>query len=401
MSERKGELENWRLNMPVTRQQETTGIIKFLTLRRDIMRIFIKVSKVQTFLLGIMMMAALLSCSSYVQASQSGDYFNVSEKDTKLIEYLPNFVSGEKGVRFLSRDQSGNYIDMMKNTFGYPNWLWVTPTRQYPNIWNIDVENEKIGAHPSAVVGSGYADLDSIVAVKLNNDFGNINVTGFAGNDNKGQVKHYIYIGENGYLNPLWESESGGAFNINVPYKNGDHLYFAVDAEDDDYYDWAYWQNIHIKGGTTSNVGRTSFFLLAANDPSQMDYLDTGIYVNESESYRITATGRARCDDSQNYTDADGNLWTGASKHEQKSDPSCAVPTASIGTLIGVLKDSEDNPVGTPFMLSSSGVATFKLSGTLVLAYNDYPGQYKDNSGAYFVTIEKITTNTSAFFTTN
>ena len=48
----------------------------------------LEISKMNTFLISIMMMAILLCCSSQVQASQSGDYtYNVTDGAAQITGY--------------------------------------------------------------------------------------------------------------------------------------------------------------------------------------------------------------------------------------------------------------------------------------------------------------------------
>lgn len=174
---------------------------------------------------------------------------------TKLIDYLPAEVNGENGVTFETRDEYGNYKDMIKvdnyiDKESHVYWGTDNPYYYLPAILNIDKDNEQFLAHPSAVTNAG-SNLDNITCVKLNGDYGKVNLSGTANLDGtNGSVRFYIYKGKDNYNNPLWQSTDGGDFNLDIPYSDGDELYFGVDANGDDLYDWAIWKNIRFQGET-------------------------------------------------------------------------------------------------------------------------------------------------------
>lgn len=171
---------------------------------------------------------------------------------TKLTDYLPNIVNGEKGVTFQTRDQYGIYKNMIKvdkdvDAGSHIYWGTDNPYYYLPSIVNIDAANEEFLAHPSAINGAG-ANLDNVTCVKLNGNYGKVNVSGTASLDNSnGSVIFYIYKGKDNYDKPLWKSIDGGNFNLDIPYNEGDELYFAVNANGKDLYDWAIWKKVRFQ----------------------------------------------------------------------------------------------------------------------------------------------------------
>ncbi|BAH06874.1 Ig-like domain-containing protein [Clostridium kluyveri] len=176
----------------------------------------------------------------------------IQDNVTKLIDYLPTTVNGEKGVTFETRDQHGVYKNMIKvdkyiDEESHVYWGTDNPYYYLPAILNVDMDNEQFLAHPSAINNAGV-NLDNITCVKLNGNYGKVNVSGIANlNNSSGSVRFYIYKGKDNYSKPLWQSINGGDFNLDIPYNDGDELYFGVDANGDDLYDWAIWQNVRFQ----------------------------------------------------------------------------------------------------------------------------------------------------------
>lgn len=130
------------------------------------------------------------------------------------------------------------------------------------------------------------------------------------------------------------------------------------------------------------------FVVSALRDPVITGYLDTGISLRTGQSIIITATGRAKFASSWNQeTDPDGNLYdtrTG-NKIGQRYDGSALLRSSPIGTLLGAINN--DGVISNPFALGTSVNFQAPSDGVLMLAYNDNPNQYYNNSGYYTVSI--------------
>ena len=101
-----------------------------------------------------------------------------------------------------------------------------------------------INTHPTAISQVGL-EADTIIRITIPGEGGIVQVNGSAGED-QGNVRFYIFKGEENYNNPLWSSWDGGVFNLSVPYSSGDQLFFATDAGGNDVNDWAYWSGIQL-----------------------------------------------------------------------------------------------------------------------------------------------------------
>jgi PA-IL-like protein len=112
----------------------------------------------------------------------------------------------------------------------------------------------------------------------------------------------------------------------------------------------------------------------------------TGVNVAVGDTYRMSATGSGQNgydsgDACSGYvtTHPDGSQNLGSHECAPKYDPSAALPTAAIGQLIWRIGNGPWQAAPASF--------TATIAGLLILAYNDDPGQYGDNSGFYTATV--------------
>ena len=148
------------------------------------------------------------------------------------------------------------------------------------------------------------------------------------------------------------------------------------------------------------------FVVSALKDPVKTGYLDTGISLETGQSIIITATGRAKYATSRSQeTNPDGNLYdTITGKYiGQRYDGSALLNTSPIGTLLGAMNNN--GVITRPFALGTNVSFEAPSDGTLLLAYNDNPNQYYNNSGYYTVsvsyeTVSDIAGRNVAFTTT-
>jgi hypothetical protein len=134
------------------------------------------------------------------------------------------------------------------------------------------------------------------------------------------------------------------------------------------------------------------FVVSALIDPVKTGYFDTGISLETGQSIIITATGRAKYATSRSQeTDPDGNLYdtiTGE-KIGQRYDGSALLNTSPIGTLLGAMNNN--GVITRPFALGTNVSFEAPSDGILLLAYNDNPNQYYNNSGYYTVSVSHET----------
>jgi hypothetical protein len=117
------------------------------------------------------------------------------------------------------------------------------------------------------------------------------------------------------------------------------------------------------------------------------------IDVVEGEHLAITATGSASygyqggADENGNnagesMVDPAGELSIGGTAVDPKIDDSAMLPSAAVGSLIAQVDG------GAWFEVGDSWQGDAPASGTLLLAFNDEPNSYSDNSGSYRVQID-------------
>jgi len=112
----------------------------------------------------------------------------------------------------------------------------------------------------------------------------------------------------------------------------------------------------------------------------------TGVNVTVGDAYRISATGSGQNGDNSGdacsgyvITHPDGSRSLDGQGCAPKYDSSAALPTAPIGLLIWRIGNGPWQAAPASFTASTAGL--------LILAYNDDPGQYGDNSGSYKATV--------------
>lgn len=223
---------------------------------------------------------------------------------TRLIDFAPKTINGENGVYYLLKYTDGNYSELpylSDYTFGVPN----TSIPGIPGIRYVNSETETIYAHPGAIYGMGI-EADIVIAVTLNESYKDLHLTGDAGKDN-GHMRFYIYKGENNFNTPLWESWDSGHFDLTIPYSEGEKLYFAVDAGDDDYYDWSYWNDIHFNEESIMKITNPS-------NGHQYAIINDSIFWGDAKSYCENIGGHLATITSQEEQDFINQIMKGAPK---------------------------------------------------------------------------------------
>ena len=222
--------------------------------------------------------------SSYLLSVNEPDEGLIRDTKTSLAQLFPKTTQGENGISLMSLDGSGNHFELSYISdyfFGSVGAPW-----NIPKIYAIDPVNGIIGVEPSAVSQVG-AEKDAVIKTILNGDYGKVRVTGEAYIDG-GATRFYIYKSFAGYTSPIWEANNSGAFDLLVPYSDGDELFFAVDAGADDVNDWARWKNIcfettdydgvfNIESGTGSGTG--------------FSFSDPNLTITDSGNYLIYGVG--------------------------------------------------------------------------------------------------------------
>lgn len=165
------------------------------------------------------------------------------------MDYFPRKLSGEHGIYAQYRGTDGLYVDLAYEQ----DYMFITPNVPFlvPRVGVTDFAAGLVHAHPSAVIQVGYK-RDAIVRVTLHGASGAVRVTGegirLAG---ASSMRFYIYKGAGAYSAPLWQAWDGGAFDLVVPYADGEELFFATDAGPNDINDWSYWRGIVLEGADT------------------------------------------------------------------------------------------------------------------------------------------------------
>ncbi|MFH1724500.1 MAG: MopE-related protein, partial [Elusimicrobiota bacterium] len=175
----------------------------------------------------------------------------IQDAETFLADFYPMTTNGENGIRLQYSEANGSHGDLT-NAGDYDFWTAESPWK-VPRVilWHeqqpvSNIPAGAIQAHPSAVTQGGN-DRDAVIRVTLDGGFDEVRVQGQGAKTN-GSMRFYIYKGQNGYSAPLWEAWEGGAFDLTIPYTDGEYLFFAVDAGADDVNDWSYWEDIRFQG---------------------------------------------------------------------------------------------------------------------------------------------------------
>lgn len=177
----------------------------------------------------------------------------VSAESISIVDDFPARLNGEHNISLEFRT-GGVYQALAKvgpALFAYPepnataagarppvislgehgeNATWVNTTRCY--------------VRPAAMNVSGI-DADGVIRVSVPPGSGTTEISGTAGIQS-GDVVFRIYRGDDAYDRPIWSSDAGGSFHLEVPAQNSTDLFFAVQARGDDVRDVAYWEDVHI-----------------------------------------------------------------------------------------------------------------------------------------------------------
>ena len=118
---------------------------------------------------------------------------------------------------------------------------------------------------------------------------------------------------------------------------------------------------------------------------------DSGLRYRPGQRLEIRATGKATYGpESQSgctgtpVTTPDGKREINGVACAPKLDPDATLPTAPIGSLIASI-GIPGNPHSSGWFYAGDmlGTRTFKYEGEIYLSYNDDPGSYGNNTGAY------------------
>ena len=78
-------------------------------------------------------------------------------------------------------------------------------------------------------------------------------ISGDACREGAGNVRFYVYKGENQYNQPLWQITNCGKFNITVKYAEKEQIFFGVAAEGDDSYARTRWKLLELETSPTKS----------------------------------------------------------------------------------------------------------------------------------------------------
>lgn len=199
----------------------------------------------------------LLLCLSII-VPVTADTFSVFDK-------FPIMRNGENGI-WLQSLEGARYVDLAYITplgnycFGtesaekykplisrvaLPNPS-VTSQAGKPSASPLQSTPDTIYAVPSAVISTGH-DRDAVIRVTIPGSGGNVRISGDACREGPGDVRFYVYLGENQYNQPLWQESNCGKFNLTIPYAEKDQVFFGVSAEGDDSKDRTYWKYLQLE----------------------------------------------------------------------------------------------------------------------------------------------------------
>jgi len=183
----------------------------------------------------------------------------VQTSQTRLVDFFPRTQQGENGIYLQSRGPAGEYYDLT-NVADY-GFLTIGTQWNLPDLGVVSFDNGEISAHPAHTLAVGV-DRDPVMRVTLNGNFGSVRITGNAYTANVGEVRYYIYKGENGYNTPIWQSMGAGSFDFVLSYIAGEQIFFATDAGSSDGGDWARWTDIRFQGQVPEVVPEPSSALV-------------------------------------------------------------------------------------------------------------------------------------------
>ena len=208
------------------------------------------------YLLFLFLFLIIIVNMTYSIPAKAGDNQQlIQSTQTQLFDFFPKTVNGQNGINLQYRSVDGSYTNLTNNG----DFSFVTIGTSY-NIPSIMLHSPNdIFIHPSTGSSTGSGDdLDPVICVTLNGDFGKVHVSGQVYTDGStisDGIRYYIYKGANNYDSPIWEtSNNNGSIDLTVPYVNGEKLYFAADAGPTDYRDWGYFKNISFQGQEVSSV---------------------------------------------------------------------------------------------------------------------------------------------------
>ena len=175
--------------------------------------------------------------------SLSTTSFEVVETPRGIWNYFPRDTQAENGITLQARVVgSSTYIDLV-NTRDY---AWETPGAPYslPSVLR-DGSGGTISAHPAATDYVGH-DRDPVIRVLPDAEADALRVFGTARTRNSHSIDFTIWKGADGWENPLWTGDPADSFDFLVPWSDGEKLFFATNAEENDANDWAFWEGIKI-----------------------------------------------------------------------------------------------------------------------------------------------------------
>jgi hypothetical protein len=154
---------------------------------------------------------------------------NVYYLETYMATQFPTWENGENGVYLQYKDKQNNYTDL-KYSEKYEAFVSDGKNSlsgvSIPAVASLNANTPKIVAIPY-VDPTGINPKDAIMRVRLDGNYGNVKISGEAA-PITGKLRYYIYLGRNNYNKPVWQSTTGGKFELTVAYKDGDELFFAV-----------------------------------------------------------------------------------------------------------------------------------------------------------------------------
>lgn len=188
----------------------------------------------------------------------TASYPLVKPAGTKLIDALSQTANGENGITVQYREAGSSFKAAGK---GYQNlgfngrdYTFSYGGKTYPVV----ILKKDKGIINVTPFKAGNYRYDTVISAALNDSYDEVQISGNV-NQTNGERRFYIYLGENNFDVPIWQSTVNGSFNIRIKYNEGDKLFFAIEEEENAGLTAASnissWSNVVIKGiGTNKSA---------------------------------------------------------------------------------------------------------------------------------------------------
>lgn len=170
----------------------------------------------------------------------------VQDAETRLVDFFPRTANGENGILLQYLAADGSYVNLRNGgdyffyTPGYNRW-------NIPSIGVNDVTSNDVFPHAAALNQCGI-EADAVIRITLTGDYEAVKAFGRAWTAGSQDARHYIYKGADNHGTPIWETwSSDEQFDLDIPFTEGEELFFATDAGANDINDWTHW-DIRFRG---------------------------------------------------------------------------------------------------------------------------------------------------------